>query len=118
MNCTVDDVESKRVPLKAPFRNTLFSALKPLEGHVTTVELNSEMRIRGEVDQVSPYMDISLKNAICLPPISRCSNTKYQPRLTVDNVHIRSCNIRYILFPDTFNVIANLQMNMRKAKKL
>merc|ERR1712004_492543 len=99
---------------KKPFANTLFSALKELEGWYTTIELNNETKIKGLIAIVSSAMDFSVQNAVVTKHVNKGNVQKTE----VENLFIRRNKIRFVHFPDSFNIIMSVQQNEHRAKRL
>ena len=97
---------------KKPFLNTLFSVLKELEDCITTVELINETKIKGTVEHVSKTMDLTLVTAVIYPVNGR------NPKYSAERIVIRRNKVRFIHFPETFNIIMKLQANVRKVKRI
>ena len=109
-----DDEPNRTSGYKRPFLNTLFSALQELEGSVTTIELINETKVKGHILHVSTRMDITVADAV----VSRDITGRSKSNFGVEIMFIRRNRIRFIHFPDSFNIIMKIQENVRNVKRL
>ena len=96
---------------RANFSKTLTCMLKEVEGHITTVELRSEIEVTGHVTHVDGAMNINMKDVTYRIP--------YRPEQKFETMHIHGSQIRFVHIPDQINMsraIAN-QLNTHTARK-
>ena len=81
---------------RASFEKTLCCLLKDLEGHFTTIELRNETQIKGKVDHVDGFMNVSMSDVSYEKPFSVI--------VKFTNIKIHGKQIRFVHIPDGINI--------------
>ena len=81
---------------RASFEKSLCCLLKELGGIYTTIELKNEIQIKGKVDHIDGFMNVSMSDVFYEKP--------YSARLHFTNIKIHGKQIRFVHIPDQINI--------------